>query len=302
MTNALCYCMLTGLCDGSVLCRKRACAAPVLTGRVGAYILSIRISFYLSEHSIVTGNPSRRTGAAGVAAVERALAILAVFADRDDALTLAQLAKRTGLYKSTILRLIGSLEHCGYIRRLSDGRYHVGPEPMRLAHLYQQSFRLGDAVMPVLRQLAERCGVTASFYVLDVNMRVCLHRVEPSRLVRVFLREGDRLPLDRGASGKVLRAFSGGRDDAFEAVRKVFYATSLGERDPQTAAIAAPVFGVAQVMHGALNLSGLREHFTPKYIAMLRRHLLAAAAELTQSLGGDATVYDTRSKADRVAA
>jgi hypothetical protein len=34
---------------------------------------------------------------------------------------------------------------------------------------------------------------------------------------------------------------------------------------------------------------------------MLRRHLLAAAAELTQSLGGDASVYDTRSRA-RVAA
>jgi DNA-binding IclR family transcriptional regulator len=55
-------------------------------------------------------------------------------------------------------------------------------------------------------------------------------------------------------------------------------------------------------MHGALNLSGLREHFTPKYISMLRRHLLAAAAELTQSLGGDASVYGTRSRAGRVAA
>jgi DNA-binding IclR family transcriptional regulator len=62
------------------------------------------------------------------------------------------------------------------------------------------------------------------------------------------------------------------------------------------------VFGVAQLLHGALNLSGLREHFTPKYISMLRRHLLAAAAELTQSLGGDASVYGTRSRAGRVGA
>jgi DNA-binding IclR family transcriptional regulator len=67
-------------------------------------------------------------------------------------------------------------------------------------------------------------------------------------------------------------------------------------------ACAAPVSGLVQVLHGVLNLSGLREHFTPKYISMLRRHLLAAAAELTQSLGGDASVYGTRSRAGRVAA
>lgn len=238
----------------------------------------------------------------GVAAVDRALTVLAVFADRDDALTLAQLAQRTGLYKSTILRLIESLERHGYIRRLLDGRYHIGPEPMRLAQLYQQSFRLGDAVMPVLRRLAEQCSVTASFYVVDGGARVCLHRVEPARIVRVSLHEGDRLPLDRGAGGKVLRAFSGVRGEPFDAVRKAFYATSYGERDPQTAAIAAPVFGVRQELRGALNFSGLREHFTLKHVAMLRRHILAAAAELTLALGGDAAVYGISLKAGRAEA
>ena len=41
----------------------------------------------------------------GLAAVERALSILEAFGEADDELTLAELAKRTGLYKSTILRL-----------------------------------------------------------------------------------------------------------------------------------------------------------------------------------------------------
>ncbi|HEV2009132.1 MAG TPA: IclR family transcriptional regulator [Burkholderiales bacterium] len=241
-------------------------------------------------------------GVGGVAAVERALTVLAVFADRDDALTLAQIAQRSGLYKSTILRLIESLERFGYIRRLPDGRYHIGPEPMRLANLYQQSFRLADVVVPVLKQLAAQCGVTASFYVLDGNMRVCLHRVEPSSIVRVSLHEGDRLPLDRGAGGKVLRAFSGAKGELFDSVRKTCCATSFGERDPQTAAIAAPVFGVTQTLRGVLNFSGLREQFTPKHVTKLRRHILAAAAALTQALGGDASMFSTRASTDRMAA
>lgn len=237
--------------------------------------------------------------AGGVAAVGRALTILAVFAERDDALTLAQISQSTGFYGSTILRLIESLKDYGYIRRLADGRYDVGPEPMRLARRYQESFRLGDVVMPVLRRLAEESGTTASFYVINGNVRVCLHRVEPARVVRVSSHEGDRLPLDRGAAGKILRAFSGARLEPFETIRRTCYATSFGERDPQTAAIAAPVFGVGQELRGALNLSGLREHFTARHIALLRRHVLASAAQLTEALGGDPSVYRIRSKTRR---
>ena len=59
------------------------------------------------------------------------------------------------------------------------------------------------------------------------------------------------------------------------------------------------MFDIAQTLRGALDLSGLREHFTPEYVSILRRQLLAAAAELTQALGGNAPVYGVRSKADR---
>ena len=45
----------------------------------------------------------------GVAAVNRALSILQAFEGETEALTLALLARRTGLYKSTLLRLIASL-------------------------------------------------------------------------------------------------------------------------------------------------------------------------------------------------
>jgi hypothetical protein len=62
------------------------------------------------------------------------------------------------------------------------------------------------------------------------------------------------------------------------------------------------LFGVAQILHCALNWSGLREHFTPKYVSMLRRHLLAAAAELTRSPGGDPAAYGTRARTGGFAA
>src|SRR5215469_5119465 len=67
----------------------------------------------------------------GVAAVDRALAILGAFRLEDGALTLAELAARTGIYKSTILRLAQSLIRARLLLRLDDGQYRIGPEALR---------------------------------------------------------------------------------------------------------------------------------------------------------------------------
>lgn len=71
----------------------------------------------------------------GVAAVDRAFLILSAFQEGDTSLSLALLARRTGLYKSTILRLMQSLIRAGYVVRLPDGNYAVGTAAGKLARL-----------------------------------------------------------------------------------------------------------------------------------------------------------------------
>jgi predicted DNA-binding transcriptional regulator YafY len=63
----------------------------------------------------------------GVAAVDRALTILAALETAAEPSTLAELTRATQFCKSTILRLINSLENAGYIIRLGDGCYSLGP-------------------------------------------------------------------------------------------------------------------------------------------------------------------------------
>lgn len=156
----------------------------------------------------------------GVAAVDRALQVLAAFRDGDTALELSDLAARTGLYKSTILRLCASLERHGYLRRLATGAFRLGPAPLRLGHLYQQSFRLDEMIRPVLAVLAARSGESASFYVREGNVRVCLFRADSPHTVRDHIGEGAQLPLERGAAGKVLLAFGGARGQVFARIRR----------------------------------------------------------------------------------
>lgn len=223
----------------------------------------------------------------GVAAVDRAFTILSAFGADRSTLPLAEIARRTGLYKSTILRLMSSLEKAGFVRRLADGQFAIGPEPLRLAQLYQASFRLRDAIYPVLEALTEESGETTSFYVIENDSRLVLFRVEPKRAVRFSIHEGDRFPLHAGASGKVLRAFGPLADRALPEVRERFWASSFGERDPETASVSAPVFGLGHEFKGALTLSGPSERLAKEKIPLVCAMLLKRAAQATALLGGD---------------
>lgn len=174
----------------------------------------------------------KETGdAGGVAAVNRALSILAAFEDSVDGMTLTDLMNVTGLYHSTILRLCESLERFRYLKRLADGRYMLGPMPFYLGTIYQSSFHLRDYALPVLRELSKQSKETSAIYIREGNERICLHRVELARRVRMNVQEGDRVELDKGAAGKVLLAFGGEDGAVYEEVRQLGYSVSLAERD-----------------------------------------------------------------------
>ncbi|GAA0597658.1 IclR family transcriptional regulator [Caenispirillum bisanense] len=196
-----------------------------------------------------------------VEAVERALTVLACFDGEQEDLSLADLAERTGFYKSTILRLIASLERFGYIGRRPDGRYVLGAAVWRLGSAYRRRFALDAVIRPELRTLRDTTGETASFYVRDGDQRVCLYRENSLRPARHHLREGEVFPLTGGASAWVIRAWTGGSDDRSAAVREAGHASSVGERDPDVAAVAVPVLGRDGTFIGALSVSGLASRF-----------------------------------------
>ena len=224
---------------------------------------------------------------AGVAAVDRALAIVQTIASQPEPWSLARLSAATDLYKSTILRLLGSLESARYITRLRDGSYTLGPAIFRLGLAYEQANPLGEIVLPVLESLVKNGTESASLHIRhNATSRVCLVRVNSNHSTLDRIQAGDILPIDRGAAGRLLAAFDDEVSSAAKQIRDSCFALSVGERDPACAGVACPVFGPDGVVKGVLSLSGPRERFTPAAIARMRKLLLAAAIKITQTLGG----------------
>jgi DNA-binding IclR family transcriptional regulator len=232
-----------------------------------------------------------RTESGGVAAVDRALAILGAFRPGDMALPLCEISQRCNLYKSTVLRIAQSLLRRNYLQRLENGSYQIGPTPLILGALYQHSTKLGDVLLPLMRDLVDQTGESMSIYLRNGDVRVCLHRIDSTHAVRDDIREGDVLPLERGSGGRILLAFSGAKGEPYETIRTEYVYTSVGERDADTAGISVPFFGAGPVM-GAMSLAGPRSRIDETFLANARVLLLRAAARATRSLGGDASALN----------
>lgn len=244
-----------------------------------------------ASKSVTADVPAREAGD-GVAAVERALSLVAALETADQPMTLAELAVRTGFYKSTILRLLGSLIGNGYVTRLPDGAYDLGPTAFRLGVAFTRKNALGHYVVPALQELVDRGTESASFHVRqDADNRVCLFRVNSRHATLDRVEAGHSYALLRGAAGHVILAYDAGKGRRYDAIRASGSDVSLGERDPSCAAVAAPVFGPRGMLVGVISLSGPRERFGEGEIAEMKRVLGPVAEKLTINLGGEWPAY-----------
>lgn len=220
----------------------------------------------------------------GVAAVDRALAIAQALEEARRPLSLAELARLTGMYKSTILRLMVSLERCGLVLRRVDQSYTFGPFAFRLGKAYDAQAPLEATLKPLMQKLVQDGMESPSFHVLhDARTRLCLLRVDSLHSTLDRVRVGDLLPLAAGAAGKVLRHAP---PDPLLSELSPLLQASFGERDPGCGALAGPVYGPGKIQVGALSLSGPLDRFTPVSVRTMGPALLAACQLATAQLGG----------------
>lgn len=231
---------------------------------------------------------SQRPKGEGVAAVDRALSIVAAFESASEPLTISELSRRTGLYKSTALRLLESLRKFGYVSQTSNNRYELGPTLLRLGTLYQQNNRLQERLLPIFERIVAAGSESPSFFIRQgTDERLCIFRLDSNHSTLDRVRAGLILPLDRGAAGHVIRAFDDRAKGAkFEKIRADGYAVSFGETSPDCAAVAAPIFDESSDLVGALSISGPRSRFTDETISKQIEYLDDAASSLCLTFGG----------------
>ena len=142
-------------------------------------------------HQDDSGN--RLRGPNFVQSLERGLAVILTFGPDRPELTLAEVAKGTGLTRAAARRFLLTLVELGYVR--NEGRlFSLRPRVMELGYAYLSGLSLAEVAQPHVEELVSAIHESSSVCVLDGNDVVYVVRVPTKRIMTISISVGTRFP------------------------------------------------------------------------------------------------------------
>jgi DNA-binding IclR family transcriptional regulator len=238
--------------------------------------------------------------------VERAVALLVQLADDPAGASLQTLAHQIGCSKSTVFRLVTTLEQLGVVDQDPQSqRYRLGLRLWSLSRASWSRNDLRDLAMPHLVQLRDVSEETAtlSLFDRDGGVSFVVEQVESPNQIRRVYPIGQPVPILRGATSKAILAVlppaeaeliltrnqtpyhSGPTPDELRDVRNRGYSLSMGERLRGGLAISAPILDATGRPCGSLGVSGPIDRLTADRALSFAGPLVAAARRISEGIG-----------------
>lgn len=251
--------------------------------------------------------------AGSVQSLDRALKILAIVAE-GDGLSLSEVSARSGLAASTAYRMLTTLETHGMVEfDKVEQLWSIGVETYRMGAAFLRRRKLIDRARIVMQELMETTGETANLGVAEDDCVVFVSQVETHQAIRAFFRPGQRSPFHASGIGKAVLAFlPEERVDAIvgktgleaftgrtvatrqrlgvdlREIKKRGWSVDDEERYAGMRCVAAPIFNEFGEPVGGVSISGPTVRVTPERVETIGPLVRAAAAEVTQMIGGKA--------------
>lgn len=240
-----------------------------------------------------------------VRSVRRALDILALLNEERTSLNIRDTSAETGLPKTTVLRLLQTLEQAGLLWGLGGGQYVPGPALLRWARIADETWMFPPEFKDVLFELSQTARETANVYVRKGLKRICIAQAAGPQSLRHVIKVGDELPLWAGAAAKILLmdvpktflekvAIDSPKgiehltiiQQSVGEAAKNGWAVSHAERDDGVSAVAVPLFGSDGRCIAALSLSGPSSRFSDERVATFIEELKKSAQEISAFTNG----------------
>ncbi|WP_394828220.1 IclR family transcriptional regulator [Pendulispora albinea] len=138
-----------------------------------------------------------------ITAVARAFAVLRSFKPRERYLGVREIARRTGLPKSTIGRICYTLTQLGYLEFLpAEEKYSLGIGVLSLAQHFLAGLDVRGIARPLMQELAEQVHSTVALAARDSDQMVFIEICHGHQLFRLSLEVGERVPRGTTALGR----------------------------------------------------------------------------------------------------
>jgi DNA-binding IclR family transcriptional regulator len=264
------------------------------------------LSFFQEQTALDQGDTALSES---VRAVERALDVLLCFTSQTPELTMTQIADRIGINKSTVHRLLGTLERRRFVQRdPATGAYQLGIRLFQMAYLTLEHNDLRRLAAPFLRRLCEQYQENVDLSVLDDMDVIFINHLEGPQRVKVASATGQRLPAFSTASGRATLAYL--PDEATRGIlargissytpytprseeavledlcliRERGFALSEQEYEEGINAVAAPILDGSNRPFAAVAIVGPAYRLTRERMIEIGPTLVTAASEIAQEL------------------
>jgi DNA-binding IclR family transcriptional regulator len=244
-----------------------------------------------------------------VRAVDRALDVLLCFNRQSPELSMTQIAELIGIHKSTVHRLLATLENKRFVQRNPDtGTYRLGIRLLQMAYLTLEQNDLRRLSAPFQQRLSELYQENIHLAVLDDTDVVFLNIIESHQRVKLAAAIGQRLPAYATASGKAILAFLPEKmvwriidrgmaqfttythispDVFFEDladIREQGFAISEQEYEEQINAVAAPIFGLEEQPIASIAVAGPAYRLTRDRMMEIGPIVVSTMKEISQEI------------------
>lgn len=246
-----------------------------------------------------------------LSSVRSAARLLCAFTLAEPELGLSELARRLGLGKSRVHRLLATLvsEHLIEQNPLT-GKYRLSIKLYELGAIVSTHLDLREAVAEHIDELRDRTGETVHVAILDGDEVVYVERRESPNTLRLSTHIGHRDHAHSTSTGKVLLAHLPERElgrmlartdlvartphtitdpgrlrTELEGVRRRGWAENVNESDLGVASIAAPVRDASGQVVAAISVAGPHPRFTPEATRRITQEVIATAERISARLG-----------------
>jgi IclR family transcriptional regulator, KDG regulon repressor len=244
-----------------------------------------------------------------IKSLKRSIQILNSFTLQKKELGITELSKKLNLHKSTIHRILVTLEDENIVMKNKiSQKYRLGMKLFEYGNITIDQFEIKKYALPIVEDLAKKTEESIDLNIIIDDKRVSVEKIESLHEIRAIIQLGRSLPLYCGGSGKAILAFLPASKieriiskenlislgpktitdqsilrEHLKEIRKNGYAQSFEERVSGSSSIAAPIFDYKGNVIASISISGPITRFTKKKIPIFIS--LGGFNNLTQRFG-----------------
>jgi IclR family KDG regulon transcriptional repressor len=244
-----------------------------------------------------------------IRAVERALDVLLCFSMQTPELNMTQISEKVGMHKSTVHRLLATLEKRKFVKRDPvTGIYRPGIRLLQMAYLTLADINIREIALPYMSKLVEQFRETVDLAILDESDVVFVDAIESPQRVKLAASPGQHLPAYSTASGKAILAFLPGEEamkireqnnhqfkpnrvlsqsaffEDLGLTRKRGYSIDMEELEQGIHAVGAPIMGVKGIPIASLAVAGPSFRLTQELLESIGTDLVKVTKEISKEV------------------